>query len=216
MRASQHPRVHPTTRPTPGRRSVRSTSRASVGSSPASSAHSMRVRRRPRSPTSSGRARPLDPRVRARLADPDLAATAETFFELAGNVQATAIRLHLHRATLYYRLDRISTLYHLNLRQSGDHRLLTHLGLKLARLTSTAQGSHVPPGSGGPSPSPRYTARLAAISFVARTGSRFEVYSKSGRRWSFKNVPAGSRARRVSINAPAFGYRRNNCSLVRR
>jgi sugar diacid utilization regulator len=78
----------------------------------------------------------LDPRVRKLLANEVLAATAEIFLDLAGNVQETAARLYLHRATLYQRLDRIAALYKLDLRANGDHRLLTHLGLKLARLAS--------------------------------------------------------------------------------
>jgi sugar diacid utilization regulator len=76
----------------------------------------------------------LDPRVRALLTNYELAATAEAFLDLAGNVQKTAARLHLHRATLYQRLDRIAAAYNLDLRRNGDHRLLTHLGLKLALL----------------------------------------------------------------------------------
>lgn len=76
----------------------------------------------------------LDPRVRGLIANEELAVTAETFLDLAGNVQQTAARLHLHRATLYQRLERVTTLYGLDLRRDGDHRLLTHLGLKLARL----------------------------------------------------------------------------------
>jgi sugar diacid utilization regulator len=78
----------------------------------------------------------LDPRVRQLLANEELAATAETFLDLAGNVQETASRLYIHRATLYQRLDRIATLYKLDLRRNGDHRLLTHLGLKLAKVAT--------------------------------------------------------------------------------
>jgi len=51
-------------------------------------------------------------------------ATAETFLDLAGDVQATAARLFVHRTTLYQRLDRIDQLYKLDLRRSGDHRLI--------------------------------------------------------------------------------------------
>jgi hypothetical protein len=76
----------------------------------------------------------IDPRVRKLLDDDLLASTAETFLELAGSVQDTAKRLFVHRTTLYQRLDRIGALYDLDLRHSGDHRLITHLGLKLARI----------------------------------------------------------------------------------
>ncbi len=51
-------------------------------------------------------------------------ATAETFLDLAGDVQAPAARLFVHRTTLYQRLDRIDQLYKLDLRRSGDHRLI--------------------------------------------------------------------------------------------
>jgi sugar diacid utilization regulator len=78
----------------------------------------------------------LDPRVRQLLENEELSATAETFLDLAGNVQETAARLYVHRATLYQRLDRISALYKLDLRRNGDHRLLTHLGLKLAKVAT--------------------------------------------------------------------------------
>jgi hypothetical protein len=77
----------------------------------------------------------LDPRVRELLADHELAATAELFLDLAGNVQETAARLFVHRATLYQRLDRIMARHKLDLRRNGDDRLLTHLGLKLARAS---------------------------------------------------------------------------------
>jgi hypothetical protein len=76
----------------------------------------------------------LDSRVRQLLADKELAATAEIFLDLAGNIQETAARLYLHRATLYQRLDRIAERHKLDLRRNGDHRLLAHLGLKLAQL----------------------------------------------------------------------------------
>lgn len=77
----------------------------------------------------------VDPRVRELLADEGLAGTAETFLDLAGDVQATAAQMFVHRTTLYQRLDRIAVLYKLDLRRNGDHRLITHLGLKLSRLS---------------------------------------------------------------------------------
>ncbi|HZC41282.1 MAG TPA: helix-turn-helix domain-containing protein, partial [Streptosporangiaceae bacterium] len=42
--------------------------------------------------------------------------------------------LHLHRATLYYRLGKAERLTGADLRD-GQDRLALHLGLKLARLT---------------------------------------------------------------------------------
>jgi DNA-binding PucR family transcriptional regulator len=79
----------------------------------------------------------IDRRVRALLADEVLAQTAETFLDLAGNVQETAARLFVHRTTLYQRLDRIAELFDLDLRRSGDHRLIAHLGFKLAHMTGS-------------------------------------------------------------------------------
>lgn len=76
----------------------------------------------------------VDPRVRELLDDEGLADTAGTFLDLAGDVQRTAAQMFIHRTTLYQRLDRIAALYKLDLRRNGDHRLITHLGLKLARL----------------------------------------------------------------------------------
>jgi GAF domain-containing protein len=76
----------------------------------------------------------IDPRVRDLLRDDGLASTAETFLDTAGSVQETAARLYIHRTTLYQRLDRIEAQYRLDLRSRGDHRLITHLGLKQARV----------------------------------------------------------------------------------
>ncbi|HEX5247467.1 MAG TPA: helix-turn-helix domain-containing protein [Gaiellaceae bacterium] len=78
--------------------------------------------------------RVLDARVRQLIDDPMLAATAETFLDLAGDVQATAAQLFIHRTTLYQRLDRIAELYKLDVRRNGDHRLIAHLGFKLAHV----------------------------------------------------------------------------------
>jgi hypothetical protein len=79
----------------------------------------------------------IDPRVLALLSDEQLAETAEAFLDLAGDVQKTAAHLFVHRTTLYQRLDRIDALYELDLRRSGDHRLITHLGLKVSRVATS-------------------------------------------------------------------------------
>jgi hypothetical protein len=76
----------------------------------------------------------LDPRVRKLLADHELSSTAEIFLDLAGSIQQTAARLHVHRGTLYQRLARIKAVHELDLHANGEHRLITHLGLKFARL----------------------------------------------------------------------------------
>lgn len=78
----------------------------------------------------------IDARVKGLLSDPVLSQTAECFLDLAGDVKETAALLFIHRTTLYQRLDRIMSLYQLDLRRSGDHRLITHLGVKLAEFAS--------------------------------------------------------------------------------
>ncbi len=77
----------------------------------------------------------LDPRVAAlfETGDQTLVRTLETYLDLGCDVKATAARLHLHRATLYYRLDKAERQFGVNLRDGND-RLAVHLGFKLARL----------------------------------------------------------------------------------
>ena len=48
--------------------------------------------------------------------------------------EITAEALNLHRATLYYRLQRIEEITGARLKV-GEDRLALHLGLRLARLT---------------------------------------------------------------------------------
>lgn len=70
----------------------------------------------------------------AAQADQWLVDTLETYLDAAGNVQESARRMHIHRATLYYRLSRIEELTGMSL-ANGQDRLALHLGVKLARLT---------------------------------------------------------------------------------
>ncbi|MFC4050611.1 PucR family transcriptional regulator [Actinomadura syzygii] len=65
------------------------------------------------------------------LRHPDLAETARTYLDLAGNVQKTAQALNIHRQTLYHRLRRIEDLTSLTL-TNGQDRLTLHLALTLA------------------------------------------------------------------------------------
>ena len=84
----------------------------------------------------------LDPRV-VRLfqaGGPDVVRTLETYLDLACDAKATAERLYLHRATLYYRLEKVKRLTGMDLHDGGD-RLAIHLSLKLSRLT----GQHPDP-----------------------------------------------------------------------
>ncbi|MGP3945364.1 MULTISPECIES: PucR family transcriptional regulator [Streptomyces] len=63
----------------------------------------------------------------------ELARTAETFLDCAGQAGRTAARLGIHRQTLYYRLSRVRQLTGLDL-DAGEDRLLLHMTLKAARL----------------------------------------------------------------------------------
>lgn len=76
-----------------------------------------------------------DPVVGALLspAHHELARTAETYFDCAGQAGRTAAELGIHRQTLYYRLSRVEQLTGLDL-DDGEDRLLLHMALKGARL----------------------------------------------------------------------------------
>ncbi|MFJ7045848.1 PucR family transcriptional regulator [Streptomyces sp. NPDC101112] len=82
---------------------------------------------------------PQDPSVRALLspAHHELARTAETFLDCAGQAGRTAAELGIHRQTLYYRLSRVEQLTGLDL-NDGEDRLLLHMALKGARLRGTS------------------------------------------------------------------------------
>jgi DNA-binding PucR family transcriptional regulator len=58
----------------------------------------------------------------------------ETYLDLGGDVKRASEQLHLHRATLYYRLGKAERLTGADL-SDGHDRLALHLSLKLARLT---------------------------------------------------------------------------------
>ena len=75
-----------------------------------------------------------------RLADDarsDLLVTAWTVLELGGDVARSAAELHIHRTTLYYRLDRIAEVTGVDLRTGAD-RLDLHLALRLAAYRRAA------------------------------------------------------------------------------
>ncbi len=71
----------------------------------------------------------------AGLPRPDLLLTARTVVDLGGDVAAAAERLHTHRTTLYYRLDRIAALTGTDLRD-GSGRTDLQLALWLAAYRS--------------------------------------------------------------------------------
>jgi sugar diacid utilization regulator len=64
--------------------------------------------------------------------------TAEVWLDCAGSPQRAATQLCIHRQTLYYRLGRVQELTGLDLADGGD-RLLLHLGVRTARLTSATR-----------------------------------------------------------------------------
>jgi DNA-binding PucR family transcriptional regulator len=100
---------------------------------------------------------PIDPRVRALLAHPQLARTVATFLDNAGDAGTTARQLQIHRATLYQRLTRVSDLCALDIQRSGDDRLAAHIGVRFALLARSrpssddaAAGGHAPAGERQP------------------------------------------------------------------
>jgi purine catabolism regulator len=60
-------------------------------------------------------------------------ATLEAFFAEHGNLTRTAKRLHIHRNTLLYRMDRIQEISGLDL-DNPETRLATHLALRIRRI----------------------------------------------------------------------------------
>ena len=60
----------------------------------------------------------------------------EGLLEAGGDVARGAKALHVHRATLYRRLERVEEITGFDL-ERGDDRLIAHLGLRLYRLSST-------------------------------------------------------------------------------
>ncbi|MFD2028038.1 PucR family transcriptional regulator [Promicromonospora aerolata] len=85
---------------------------------------------------------PVHPGLEALLDLPGSAPllhTLETYLELAGSAQATAEALHLHRTSLYYRLQRVEVLAGTDLKD-GTERLALHLALKVARAAGRLAG----------------------------------------------------------------------------
>jgi hypothetical protein len=84
-----------------------------------------------------------DPSLAALLADPVLTRTAATWLDCAGSPKRAAAQLLVHRQTLYYRLGRIEELTGLDLSDGAD-RLLLHLGVRAAWLTSPTPAAPTP------------------------------------------------------------------------
>jgi PucR C-terminal helix-turn-helix domain len=69
--------------------------------------------------------------VLVRQRRPDLMITARTVLDYGGDIAKAAAQLHIHRTTLYYRLDRIEALTGVSLK-TGPERDDLHMALRLA------------------------------------------------------------------------------------
>ena len=76
--------------------------------------------------------------VLARQARPDLMTTARVVLDHGGDAARAAAQLHIHRSTLYYRLDRIEALTGVNLKASPQRDDL-HMALRLAAFRRAAR-----------------------------------------------------------------------------
>lgn len=93
-----------------------------------------------------------DPRIWPLLGHEELVKTLEVYLDLAGDVKATSDALTLHRASLYYRLQKIEQISGVSLK-SGEDRLALHVGLKLLRLADVLGAG--PRGGTAPRPGRR-------------------------------------------------------------
>ncbi len=74
-------------------------------------------------------------RLLAAQSGPDLAHTLEAYLDCGCDAQRTAQELHVHRSTLYYRLDRIRAIADIDLSDGGTRREL-HTALRVATLAA--------------------------------------------------------------------------------
>ena len=84
----------------------------------------------------------LPPAVRdlvGAVDSPALISTLETYLDAGGDAQRTARLLHIHRSTLYYRLDKLRAIIDGDL-SDGVVRRELHTGLRLARLAGLLPG----------------------------------------------------------------------------
>ncbi|MEP7284152.1 MAG: helix-turn-helix domain-containing protein [Chloroflexota bacterium] len=75
-----------------------------------------------------------------RYANDEFITTLETFFEEHGNLSQTANKLHVHRNTLLYRMERIGQIGSFDL-DNPETRLAVHLALKIRRLVGNLKNS---------------------------------------------------------------------------
>jgi hypothetical protein len=76
------------------------------------------------------------PALLAPRGGPELARALEAVLDAGGDVAAAARALHVHRATLYRRLERAEELTGARL-ASGDDRLRIHLAVRMWRLAGS-------------------------------------------------------------------------------
>lgn len=74
-------------------------------------------------------------------ANDEFVTTLETFFEEHGNLSQTANRLHVHRNTLLYRMERIAQIGGFDL-DNPETRLAVHLALKIRRLLMSTRDAN--------------------------------------------------------------------------
>ncbi|MFV0375174.1 PucR family transcriptional regulator [Microbacterium sp.] len=72
-------------------------------------------------------------RLLREASNADFVRTLEAYLDNGGDAQRTAGHLHIHRSTLYYRLDRVRELIHVDL-ADGIVRRELHTALRIARL----------------------------------------------------------------------------------
>lgn len=72
-------------------------------------------------------------RLLAAQSGPDLAQTLEAYLDYGCDAQRTAQQLHVHRSTLYYRLDRVRAIAEIDL-SDGKVRRELHTALRVATL----------------------------------------------------------------------------------
>ncbi len=91
----------------------------------------------------------LIPGLGALIDDPKhtrLLETVSAYLDLAGNAQETAAALHLHRTSLYYRIERFEALTGTNLKD-GAQRTAAHLAIKAAHFSDIICAGRTRPAS---------------------------------------------------------------------
>jgi purine catabolism regulator len=91
----------------------------------------------------------------------ELLRTLDAYIACGGSPLDTAQRLHAHRNTVLYRLDRIAELLGVDVRHP-EQRLLFHLALRAGEVLGELQPGALSQADGGPGPGPGAAAAVAA------------------------------------------------------